>query len=115
MKKINNFKDKIWLQAILIWKNQGSLLYFGNFFLEKEAWSKFKESDSKSNTVYAEGTTSGVYNMQRVGSHHFPMFSLSVIKVVLFQFQPIVSSLAAFLATMPIRLKKISSISQFKF
>ena len=45
--------------------------------------------------------------MQRVGFHHFSILSLSVTKVVFFQFQSIFSGLTAFLGTTPIYLIKI--------
>ena len=58
----------------------------------------------------------GVYNMQRVGSHYFPILSLSVPKVVFFsQFQRTLWSLAAFLDATPNSLVKILFISQCRF
>ena len=81
--------------------------------MKKEAWSEVKGSESKSNLAYAGATNPGVKSIQRVGSHHFPVLSLSVLKVVFLKFQPTFPSLAAFLGTTPkhdlidINLKKI--------
>ena len=80
--------------------------------MKKETWSKVKGSESKSNLAYAGATNPGVKSIQRVGSHHFPVLSLSVLKVVFFKFQPTFPSLAAFPGTMPIHLTKIGPISQ---
>ena len=50
--------------------------------VEKRAWCKVKGSESKSNLAYAGATIPGVWNIQMVRSHHMPVLSLSVPKVV---------------------------------
>ena len=78
------------------------LSYFGRFLVKKGVWSPFKGPESKSHLAYTGATIPGIQNMQTVWSHHMPVLSLSVTKVVFFKFQTTFSSLAAFLGTTPL-------------
>ena len=77
--------------ALLPFKRKIRLLFgpFERFLVKKRAWSKIKGSESKSNLAYAGATIPGVLNMQRVRSHHMPVLSLSVLKVVFLNFKPL--------------------------
>ena len=94
MKKIypsgypNMQKSRLYLVSILNKKYNYFLRYFSYFLVKVGVWSKVKRSKSKSNLAYAGVITPGVQNMQRVRSHHFPVLSLLVPKVILFKFQP---------------------------
>ena len=81
------------------WKIGLLFALFERFLVKKRAWCKVKGSESKSNLAYAGATIPRVLNMQRVWSHHMPVLSLLVTKVVLFNFQTTFSSLADFLGT----------------
>ena len=69
-----NFSGKIRLLFVLFWL----------FFAKKGAWSHVKDWESKSHLAYTGATNPGVSNMQRVWSHHLPVLSHSVPKVVFF-------------------------------
>ena len=99
--------------ALLPFKWKIGLLFalFERFLVKKGAWSLFKGPESKSNLAYAGATIPGIQNMQTVWSHHMPVLSLSVTKVVFFKFHTTFSSLAAFLGTTPLIQKKMSLIS----
>ena len=49
------------------------LSYFGRFLVKKEAWSHFKDSESKSHLAYTGAAIPRVSNMQRVWSHYMPV------------------------------------------
>ena len=84
-------------------KNDYFLSYFVHFLVKKGTWSHFKGLESKSHLPYCSLTTLGHISVQRVGSHHIPVLSFSVPKVVFFfQFQATFSSLAAFIGTTPL-------------
>ena len=116
MKKLNILKDKTMplgypkitksrpdLVPIFQEKDDYFLSYFGHFLVKKGAWSHFKALESKSHLPYCSLTTLGHISVQRVGSHHIPVLSFSVPKVVFFfQFQATFSSLAAFIGTTPL-------------
>ena len=78
------------------------LSYFSCFLLKKGLWSHFKGLESKSHLAYTGAMIPGVSNMQRVWSHHMPVLSLLVPKIIFLKFQNTFSSLTAFLGTTPL-------------
>ena len=118
MKKIypsgypNMQKSRLYLVSILNKKYNYFLRYFSYFLVKVGVWSKVKRSKSKSNLAYAGVITPGVQNMQRVRSHHFPVLSLWCQRSFCLNFNPLFSSLAAFLGATSEHWTKIGSISQ---
>ena len=80
----NIAKSRLYLVPIFQEKYDYFLSHFDRFLVKKGAWSPFKGPESKSHLAYAGATIPGIQNMQRVWSHHMPVLSLSVTKVVFF-------------------------------
>ena len=93
------------------WKIGLLFALFERFCVKKGAWLHFKDLELKSNLAYARATIPGIHNMQRVWSHHMPVLSLSVPKVIFLKFHTTFSSLAAFPGTTPTFFWKINLIS----
>ena len=62
---------------------------FQRFLVKIRARSKVEGLELKSNIVYTGSTNPGILNMQNIWSHHFPILSLLVTKVVFFNFNPL--------------------------
>ena len=82
----NIAKSRLYLVPIFQEKYDYFLSHFGRFLVKKGAWSPFKGPESKSHLAYTGATIPGIQNMQTVWSHHMPVLSLSVTKVVFFKF-----------------------------
>ena len=89
---LNEKQDYFWLfLQIFVCKNWG--------------WSKVKGLESKSNIACAGIKNPGLLNVQKILSHHFPIFWLLVPNDVSEKFQPGFSSLAAFPGITPTFVK----------
>ena len=99
-------KSRPYLVPIFQEKYDYFLSCFGCFLMKKGAWSHVKGWESKFQLPYCSLTTLRHISVQRVGSQHIPVLSLSVPKVVFFQFQSTFSSLAALWVPHPLFLKK---------
>ena len=108
----NIAKSTLYLVPIFQEKYDYFLSHFGRFLVKKGAWSPFKGPESKSHLAYTGATIPGIQNMQTVWSHHMPVLSLSVTKVVFFKFWTTFSSLAAFSGTTPTFFQKMKLISR---